>query len=607
MCGIFAAIKTGGSFDLQVLQSFRAACDVISHRGPDAQGFASLSTTGRASALPNLFLGHRRLAILDLDAASNQPFTRDGITLVYNGEVFNYIELRQQLSAHYHFETQSDTEVILRAWQHYGSACFGMFNGMWALLLYDAGKNVVVASRDRFSIKPLYMAEAGQTLYFASEIKQLKSLGTLRLSPNDDVLKAYLNQGLIDHSPRTFYSEIDRFPAMHCMEINMATGERKLSQYWDYTPEHAFELPPDPAAHFRELLSDSLRLRLRSDVPVGTLLSGGLDSSAISCLVHRYIDPDVTSFSVVSDVPTHSEERFVDILVNERGIKNHKLRFQQNDALEHVDAVLRVQDEPYGSLAVVAQYLLFKQIKEQTGITVLLSGQGADEVLLGYGKFFFFYLRQLIQQGKVVKAVTTAAASYLKGTTLRDFNLREAKRYLPGATQKGTTYYSTPLPGVPIWHAPNMRNRQIADIDSYSIPALAHYEDRNSMAASIEVRLPFLDYRLVDFLVNLPPAHKLHNGWTKHLLRQAVPELPKAIRWRKDKKGFITPEEMWMKGELGSEIDAFFGANSRLQELGILNKTAYLQALSQYRSGSNWLSHGDLFRVYMAEKWLREL
>ncbi len=605
MCGIFAAVKIEGSFTQKQLEDFKRACNIIAHRGPDAEGFFSTHTKAEEDAI-NLFLGHRRLSIIDLDPASNQPFSRGGLQMVYNGEVFNYQELKAGPLAGMAFDTQGDTEVVLRAYQKWGVSCFGKFNGMWALAIYDAPRQKLVLARDRFSIKPLYLMRANSALYFASEIKQLKQMSGLSFSPNTATIHAFLNQGLLDHRPETFYNEVQRFPAMHALEIDLRTGVETWTQYWDYATEDAANLIENPVEKFRELLIDALKLRLRSDVPVGTLLSGGLDSSAISCLIQAHIKPDVSTFSVVSPDPRYSEERYIDLLVREKGLHNEKLRFDRSLALEHVHSVLQIQDEPYGSLSVVAQHLLFQQIKQATGITVLLSGQGADEVLLGYNKFFYFHLKSLLKRRKILDFIGLSAASFLKGTTIREFDLREAKRYLPGSNRKGQNFLEGHFASEPLWAFENMRNRQILDIGRYSIPALTHYEDRNSMASSIEVRLPFLDYRIVDFLINQPVARKLKSGWTKHLLRESVTELPEAIRWRKDKKGFSTPEAAWMKGELGAHIGDCMQHHSQLQELGLLNQSTYSKALNAYRKGDAWLSYGDLFRVYIAEMWLRE-
>ena len=263
---------------------------------------------------------------------------------------------------------------------------------------------------------------------------------------------------------------------MHNWTIDLKTGEKKVERYWEYS---RIDYAPDFAGRmeqFRALLMDALRLRLRSDVPLGTLLSGGLDSSAITTLIHTQLNDQVQSYSVVSNEKKYSEESFVDILASSKGIHNHKLRFNNELALDHIGRVLDVQDEPFGSLSVVAQYLLFDKIRKESEIKVLLSGQGADEVLLGYKKFFFLYLKEMMKKKQMGKLIWTVGASYVKGTTIHEFSWKQAKRYLPGKTNTGTDYFKKEFNDVELWSYNNMSERQIQDIDLYSVPALAHYE-----------------------------------------------------------------------------------------------------------------------------------
>lgn len=604
MCGIFSAISLGAPFSENEEVLFKAANDSMLHRGPDAGNSIALRSKNVSDGF-NIFLGHRRLSIIDLDPSSNQPMEADGYQIIFNGEIYNYLELRKELEKDFQFKTNSDTEVILRTYQKYGTKKFGGFNGMWSFIIYDPFLNQIIVSRDRFSVKPLYVMELGQRIFFASEIRCFKKLKP-KLTPNQQVLERFLNQQLLDVGNRSFYNEIDIFPAMSTMTIQLETGKKTVEKYWNFSLEQMPASFSERKEYFRELLLDSLKLRLRSDVPLGTLLSGGLDSSAITTLIHQHLNDKVQSFSVVSDDKEYSEESFVDLLVAKKGIKNQKLRFNADSALENITKVLDFQDEPYGSLGVVAQYLLFEKIRKETDITVLLSGQGADEVLLGYNKFFYFYLRELKKRGKYGKLIGLAGASFLKGTVLREFSWKSAKRYLPSKTNNGRPFFKKDLYQDKIWEFENMTDRQIQDINLYSIPQLTHYEDRNSMAHHIEVRLPFMDYRLVNYLVHLPVDDKLKGGWTKFMLRDAVHELPDEIRWRKDKKGFVTPEEKWLSGALGEYMINYFEKNSRLEEMGILDRKVFVETVKNFKANSKWLVYGDLFTVFIAEMWLRE-
>lgn len=604
MCGIFAAISTERDFVSDDRNRFDRALDSLIHRGPDAGLGKFFSSKNRENDF-DIYLGHRRLAIIDLDPKSNQPFEADGIHIIFNGEIYNYLELRKELESDFKFKSNSDTEVIIRQYQKFGVDGFGKFNGMWAFILFDEPRKKIIVSRDRFSVKPLYVLEDKGALFFSSEIKALKTLG-VSLSPNQRVIERFLNQMLIDVGEETFYQEIKMFPAMSVMEIDLNSGKRSQKKYWDF---HLTEIPgayEDRKEMFRSLLIDSLKLRLRSDVPLGTLLSGGLDSSAITALIHDHLNDKIQSFSVVADERRYSEEPFVDLLVKEKKINSHKLRFKTHDALDNIQRVLHFQDEPYGSLSVVAQFLLFEKVRKEANITVLLSGQGADEVLLGYNKFFFFYLQQLKQQGRYGKLSGLALSSFLKGTAVKEFTWRNAKRYMPGSTNKGKEFFRKSLSEDKIWEFKTMTDRQISDINLYSIPQLTHYEDRNSMAHHIEVRLPFMDYRLVNFLVHSPVEDKLKGGWTKYLMRDSISELPSAIRWRKDKKGFVTPEAEWMSGELGKYIVSYFEGPSMLEEMGILDKSKFIDVVKNFSARAKWLVYGDIFIVFITEMWLRE-
>ncbi|MBU2060953.1 MAG: asparagine synthase C-terminal domain-containing protein, partial [Bacteroidetes bacterium] len=380
----------------------------------------------------------------------------------------------------------------------------------------------------------------------------------------------------------------------------------KIEKYWDYSAPDYAKTFIGRQQQFKDLLIDSLRLRQRSDVPLGAMLSGGLDSSAIVTLIQEHINKDIQSFSVVSNEKNYSEESFVDILINEKGINNKKLRFNSELALENIHTVLNHQDEPFASMSVVAQYLLFKKIKNETNIKVLFSGQGADEVLMGYKKFYFMHLQELLRKRKIFTLMNSVGASFLKGTTIKEFSWNEAKRYLPGKVGKGRDYFNKEFNDIPIWSSRNLSLRQIEDIDKYSVPILAHFEDRNSMANSLEVRLPFLDFRLVNFLVHAPIEDKLKGGWTKYILRESINEMPKAIRWRKDKTGFITPEEKWLKGKLGTKITNDFQARSLLSEMGILDPEKFTKSLKRYQNSSGWLNSKDYISIYITELWLRK-
>jgi asparagine synthase (glutamine-hydrolysing) len=609
MCGIFGAVSVRGSFSGEHRDRFEQLTDLVAYRGPDARDSVTLDLkggTGRAGQSFDVYLGHRRLAIIDLSAAGRQPMTDgEGRYIVFNGEIFNYVELRTELQALGHnFRTVTDTEVLLRVYAQYGPQGFDKLNGMWAFAIIDVPARKVVLSRDRFSIKPLYYTWSGDQLFFASEIKQLLPLlGKVEL--NEEVLAAFLTQSLLDHSEETFFCGIKKLKAKHSLLLDMTRGTQQLHQYWDYGPERNVSLP-DAIDEFQALFMDSLRLRLRSDVKVGCLLSGGLDSSSIAVVAEKLCHGNLETYSVVSDDPAYSEEHFIDIVSRSTGAANRKLKFRIDDALDGLDEVACHNDEPFAGFSVVAQYKMLRMIRQETDATVLLSGQGADEILLGYLKFFFLNLGLLLKRGQPGRAIGEAVSSWRKGTAVRQFKFSEARRYIPMfAGTRCSDAVKVSCAPVKVWKADDLRQRQIDDIDRFSVPVLAHYEDRNAMAHSLEVRHPFLDHRLVDLLVNLPTEYKLRNGWTKYVLRASMTELPAEVRWRRDKQGFTTPEETWVRRELRPTIERSF-RSSLLSQIGVLDDRRFLEYYQKFLSGTR-IAYGDISRVLIAEVWARRV
>jgi asparagine synthase (glutamine-hydrolysing) len=610
MCGIFAAVNLGGFFIAEDYDRFVQLADLIRYRGPDDCGYLRLNAKRRGSdseGMFDIFLANRRLSILDLSPAGHQPMTDgNGRWITFNGEIFNFVELRKELEAAGHeFRTGTDTEVILHVYDAYGAAGFTKLNGMWAFALVDLPRRMIVLSRDRFSIKPLYKYQSpDQRIYFASELKQLVPL-LPRRAPNPDVIATFLTQGFVDYSRETFFRGLERMPAKTNLLICMNTGEIVEQPYWDYREER----PADAGTQreeFRELLMDSTKIRLRSDVKVGVLLSGGLDSSTVAYGSHKLSSGILETYSVVSQDKRYSEDQFIDAFSREMGIKNRKLVFKNSDVREALCQTLLHADEPFGSFSVVAQYKLFELIKKETDVTVLMSGQGADEILFGYLKFFFFHVRGLLRQRRYAKAVSELLCSFLRRTAVRDFQFRDAKRYIPFWNDGKAYGYVRYRPNVlAVWECTDLRARQIADIDCYSIPVLMRYEDRNSMAHSLEVRHPFLDHRLVDFALNLPTELKLNGGWSKLILRESFPELPAQLRWRRDKQGFITAEEAWLKHEFCGFVREAF-RKSLLEEMGILDGTAFLSYYEAFRQGRALTSYSEIARAVITEVWARE-
>jgi asparagine synthase (glutamine-hydrolysing) len=608
MCGIFGAATVAGPFGRNDYDRFVALTDLVRYRGPDAGGYMAADLRGKTKHNPerfHLFFGHRRLSIIDLDERSNQPL-HDGSDLVitFNGEIFNYVELRDELRAVGHnFSTASDTEVILKLYRQFGEDGFDRMNGMWAFAILDRRRSQLVLSRDRFSIKPLYYIHTASGLFFASEIKQLLPLLD-RQEIDDAALSAYLEQGLVDHNDGTFYRHVSNLKARHNLVLDLHSGSVQQKPYWDYSNDpDALRSPSEVVEKFRDLFVDSVRIRLRSDVKVAGLLSGGLDSSSIITIANQF-HGNLETYSAVAYNTRFTEEHFINILCNATGIRNTKLSLESGQIIQKLQQAIYQNDEPFADLCPVAHYLLLEKIKQESDAIVLLSGQGGDEILMGYLKYFFFYLGHLIRSGRPFAALSEAGHSLINGTAIRQFALNEGRRYLRFTAAKTPPYIRRGSHPEPIWEAPDLNKRQILDVERYSVPALTHYEDRNSMAHSQEIRLPFLDHRLVNFAISLPVGHKVHHGWSKYILRQAVPELPDAIRWRRDKRWFAIPEREWLINGFRPLVEEYFG-KSILEQMGVIDAAAFLRYYQDFRRGNRGIAYSNISRMLIAELWAR--
>jgi asparagine synthase (glutamine-hydrolysing) len=618
MCGVAGLF---GSFDIeQTRELVKQMLQMQTHRGPDNNGIWCGTISG-----VDIGLGVRRLKILDLSDAANQPMiSQDGrFVLIFNGEIYNYVELREKLASNgVVFRTQGDTEVLMQALIVWGPAALGQLNGMWALVLVDRVNGEIMLSRDRFGVKPLYTYNDERGLFVSSEIKAILKVAGRRFQVSKSVANAYLLQGLMCTRPATFFSGIEEFPAGYLARFRAGdAGKKRINpeRYWTTPTEFTSDSRNhDLIERVRDTFVDSVRLRLRSDVPVGVLLSGGIDSSAIAAAVH-HIAPfrnDIKLISAVGDHGYNDEHAFIDVMANHlnRRVEKVVLDYAFSSALEMVSEVTWFNDEPIGlSLSMLAHYLLMKRARE-IGITVLLSGQGADEILCGYKKYLGFYLQQLIASGQCLAAARVVAAFMRRGTVFSQATYREAKRYLPNWLRLSETDVRGRIlreDSERIYVGLNSRviDRQVLDIETLSVPALVHHEDRMSMAQAREIRLPFLDYRLVSLLVPLPVELKLRDGWTKWIFRQAIePLLPNAIAWRKDKQNFIVPQNDWFRSELRGDLIKLIQSDWVSERLGLIDRAKfrlrYEAYLRQPRMGGR-LGIKDILAPVALELWAR--
>ncbi len=621
MCGIAGVFRFDAAevspADLDALETMSA---VQRHRGPDDCGIDTRGPCGLAS---------QRLSILDLSPLGHMPMrSEDGaLSLIQNGEIYNYVELREELRALGHaFRSDGDTEVILRAYQQWGERCVERFVGMWAFALYDAHRQALLLSRDRFGIKPLYLHETGERLVFASEIKAivayLRRQGEL-VEPNPASIATYAVTGLVDGLEDTFFAGIRRFPAARNMWVERS-GTR-TSSYWSL-PERSAALcetlrgAPGSVAVERlaETLDDAVRVHLRSDVPVGVCLSGGLDSSAVVGLASRHV-PHVKTFTVYfADGPEYDERVHAAAIVRRFEAQAAEKLVGPEDLLQTLKQIVWHLDEPSLALGVFPQWQVMELAHRD--VKVVLDGQGGDEVFAGYLNYTpqhlygllagqpLRFLREVAGLGRV-HGWSRARAAARGATAMR---LRAAREPSPAAAPDAVLLSPDlrPLADVSstewrLW--PRVFDDWLTNVLYWELtrtrlPALLRYEDRLSMAFSIESRVPFLDHRLVELAFALPGELKIRDGWSKYALRRSLEGLlPASVVWRKDKKGFPTPVGNWLRDERGAE------ARAVLRDPG--RRTAHLfppgqvdRLVGQHASGQadrSW----QLWRVLSTELW----
>lgn len=586
MCGIAGIMDLAGRpiDPAQLVDMTR----LVVHRGPDGEGFGTVSRgacTMRVApggdTLPAdaaVAFGHRRLAIIDLRAEANQPMSLDDglLSIVFNGEIYNYIELREDLKKAGHaFTTASDTEVILRAYQEWGSTCLSRMNGMWSLAIWDGRQRRLFAARDRFGVKPFYYLWDGQRLLFGSEIKQLVAAPETSRRASRPIVWNFLETGLLDYSNETFFEGIRQLPAGCYLTLDAAPGSTpSIERFWELRAGEPRAVSADEARlEFRSLFADAIRLRMRSDVPVGACLSGGLDSSSIVCLACDQSDADnFHTFSACFDEPEFDERPYMKAVAQRTHAHTRQVFPTARGFWEQFERMIWHQDEPLGTGSGFAQWSVMEAARADR-IPVLLDGQGGDETLCGYRKFYFFYLAQLLRS--LSPAAVPEAIALFRVTDRSASAWRDASRYLPARFRRARSVIDRVSPaGADRSHLVSLgspggdvRARQVADLTTFSLPTLLHSEDRNSMAHAIETRLPFLDYRVAEYAVSLPVPLKLHRGWTKWILRLAMTDvLPETVRCRRTKLGFSTPQRAWLTGDLRAPLSEWLRAPPRRLE-----------------------------------------
>jgi asparagine synthase (glutamine-hydrolysing) len=616
MCGFVAMLALNESaVEAPRIERMTSA---IAHRGPDDVGFFYSGAVG---------MGFRRLSILDLTPTGHQPMSAaDGkVTIVFNGEIYNFVELRRELEGLGHtFRSTGDSEVLLHAYLEWGRDCLPKLNGMWAFVIHDGRCGKLFGARDRFGIKPLFRSRGRDHILFASEIKAILASGLCSHALNYSVAASYLVEGRLDESEATFYADIVQVPPSFAFEVD-ASGRYSQWRYWSIEDTPAAHLE-DPAHAFAELFEDAVRLHMRSDVPVAVHLSGGLDSSSIICASARVRSQvgatgPLMAFSYIA--PEFDESAYIRATIAQTRAQMIELRTTPERLWGDLEKMLWYQDEPVHSMTALVGFQLMR-VTASHGIKVVLNGQGADETLGGYSSYLKSYWHMLFVRGRLLEAwreMNLYAQSHrvaIGPSLLKQIQhlvliamsrvpfyrrVANAMRKRRGRSEKwftpellGHLQHRTEADGVDLNSALVQSQRHA------QLPIYLRVEDRNSMAHSVEARLPFLDYRLASLAYSLPDNWKVRGQWNKYVLREAMRDhIPELVRVRVDKMGFPVPSRAWLAGALREPVMDLL-CSEHMKQSGLYNPDVVMRDVDRHmRGNADWTDR--LFDVAQFEAW----
>lgn len=626
MCGIAGIYSPGEKVEISWIKRMT---ETLMHRGPDDEGFLAINTerneishlTGPDSKVAgqrievfdnsiNLLLGHRRLSIIDITPSGHQPMSNRAGTIwvVYNGEIYNYLELREELRTLGHeFKTNTDTEVLLAAYEEWKEKCLSKFNGMWSFVIYDARENVLFGARDRFGVKPFYFYADKSYFAFASEIKALINLPFIEKKVNTKAVFDYLVLNLNENEDEGFFKNIFELQPSFAFYFNLSTNSMKKWKYYSLDYEREWEKFDagrlnQYVAPIKKFIFNAVSLRLRSDVPVGTCLSGGIDSSTIVCFINKMLKKNEIDqvgekqkvFTVSYDDQAIDESKWAKIVVDRTKTSWHRTFPKSNELIDDLEDLVYTQDMPFGSTSIYAQYRVMK-LAGENGIKVLLDGQGGDELFTGYQLYYMTFFLEMLKNFAI--ADLTRELKCLKNSPIkrRDLLLYLARIFSKNLTTNSLKEIIFMLKKREInclnedffkenRHRLTMANNMVSVslnqmlndyISRVSLKPLLRYEDRNSMRFSLEARTPFADdIDLIGYVFQIPSAYKIYCGWSKYLLRAATKGvLPESIRLRKDKIGFATPEYSWLnemkevfKSYITNDMGEFIDIKKMLQD-----------------------------------------
>ncbi|MFW5607290.1 MAG: asparagine synthase (glutamine-hydrolyzing) [Campylobacter hyointestinalis] len=553
MCGISGVInKNNNQINIDEIKKIN---DTIAHRGPDDEGFY----LGK-----NFAFGHRRLSILDLSAEGHQSMSYlERYIITYNGEVYNYLEIKNELLKDgYIFHSHTDTEVILASYDRWGEKCVEKFNGMWAFAIYDKEKNIIFCSRDRFGVKPFYYIQVKDRFVFGSEIKQL--LPYTEAMANKEILIDYIIAGFVDHTNKTFFDGICKLQGSHNLIYDLNSHKFEIKRYYEIEIDDviANQSLENSINLYEKELNRSIDIRLRSDVLVGTCLSGGLDSSSIASLAaKKYNKNGGIKFNAIhakSIEKSTDESEFAKIVANSANLNLNIVESQTKDFMDYINEVIYAQEEPFGEPSIFMQYFVMQKAKE-IGCKVMLDGQGGDETLLGYERYYPAIYIDIFKKDGFLAALKgmkdsnknnskmniKKVAIYVFGTLISSLRKLEYKRRTSFMKKYKNNFGFLNIISKSYL---NIFNLQKQEIERFNLPALLRYEDKNSMKHSIEIRLPFLDYQTLNIAINISSRYKIKDGWSKFILRQIIGKiLPQEVVWRKNKFGFNAPDNIWLR------------------------------------------------------------
>ena len=613
MCGIAGCFAYDDTE--KILEKMNAA---MTHRGPDGDGKVYFAEKG-----VKIGLAHRRLAIIDRKGGK-QPMksaNNPNYEIIYNGEVYNYQELKAELLAEnpkLKFRTTSDTEVVLEAFIRWGDKAFDKLNGMFGLAILDRSKGQITLARDHFGIKPLYYYQEGKNVLFASEIKTLLASGKVKTEPNDKIIYRYLKFRVQDDADETFFTNIYRLLPGEMMTISKSGVKKKM---YTHLREELIELAKKPQAYSEEAaaeygrrLDEAVKMRLVGEVPVGTSLSGGLDSSSVAALISKNLEEDgknaslemvgtrQNTFSAVFPNSANDEEAYVDSLIDKypNKIKAHKIKPTPKTFLEDLQDFVRTQEEPIISTGPYAQYAVMREAAKH--VTVLLDGQGADEMMAGYDPYYYVYLNQL----KTRKQYKRLAAETMKSKDIVKKILKGRRNKLKPITNLMQPEFAEKYTGEKMVVINNdLKMRLLDDIFKNSLPSLLRYEDRNTMRFSLEGRVPFIDKELLKYLFSLDESAILNAGWNKNILRESMKGiLPEKIRARRNKIGFTTPEGEWFK-KIHKDLEKIL-ASDEFAHRKYFNQLEVLRQFKLDEKGKGDYGSMAFWRIINVELWLRE-